>query len=101
MTITVKLLAQKKLITSVLLTLIIALLGFYIFQVSSLTTLAYHIAAQEQKLTTLQEKHQSLEMTYMQTPSFGNFEELAQRLNFEKNTAITYIKVKRTAVAQQ
>lgn len=76
------------------------LMGFYIFQLNSLTTLAWHIAETEQQLGELKYQNTALQTEAYQAVSFRDLEELAQSQNFQKITSITYLRPVLGSVAQ-
>ena len=76
------------------------LIGFYIFQLNSLTTLAWHISEVEQQLTQMKYQNTALQTEAYQGVSFRELEELAKRKNFQKITFITYLRPLGGSVAQ-
>ena len=76
------------------------LIGFYIFQLNSLTTLAWHISEVEQQLTQIKHQNTALEAKAYQGISFRELEKLAKVQNFQKITSITYLVPLGGSVAQ-
>ena len=91
---------RKKLIWIMILFGLAALVAFYIFQVNSLTALAYHVADQERKIQQLKEDNISLQIHAHQALSLKDLETLARQLHFEKVRSISYVKVLDGSVAQ-
>ncbi|HZX49599.1 MAG TPA: hypothetical protein VFE94_00410 [Candidatus Paceibacterota bacterium] len=75
------------------------LVGMYVFQLNALTALAYHIADQEQLATQLKQDVTQLEIRARHTFSLNDLEELAQNMQFEKITNISYLKIPTGGVA--
>lgn len=83
---------RKKISLSFSLSLAAFLVGLYIFQLNSLTTLTFRIAETEQQLTRLKHHHTALQTKAYQTLSLKDLEKLAQLRNFEKIASITYLR---------
>lgn len=91
---------KKKLFATFGLLLTIFLIGFYIFQLNALTTLAWHIADTEQQLSQFKYRVASLETQAYQALPLENLEQIAHLKNFERVTFITYIQQPSGIVAQ-
>ena len=65
------------------------------------TTMAYNIAAEQERLEILAETYHGLEVNTVQTTSFGQMSQLASMLNFEKIKQVTYIQDRTSLVANQ
>lgn len=92
---------QKKILWAFMLLSISVLLFIYIFQINSLTALAYHVADQEAVIQELHEANGKLEARMYQSLSFNDLAALADKFSFEKIGMISYIKVIDGKVAQQ
>ena len=92
---------QKKIFWAFLLLSVGVLLSLYIFQINSLTALAYHVADQEVIIQELHEANVRLEARMYQSLSFNDFAALADEFSFEKIGTISYIRVIDGRVAQQ
>jgi len=101
MTIAISLFSHKKLILIGGLILSALLVGLYIFQLNYLTTLAYHIAEQEEELLQSKYRTSALQAEAFQSFSLKDLEQLASESNFEKIDKVTYLKVSAGPVAQQ
>ena len=77
------------------------LLSLYILQLSSMTTMAYNIATDQEKLKNLTEIYNGLEVSTTQTTSFEQMSQLASLLSFEKIQNVTYITDRTSIVANQ
>jgi hypothetical protein len=77
------------------------LVGLYILQVNHLTTLAYHIAEQEEQLMQFKYDNADLQATTFQAVSLKDLKQIAQERNFENIEHITYVRVSAGPVAQQ
>ena len=75
-------------------------LAFSIFQINSLTALAYQVAEAESGLQDLKKANSLWEAEQHQMPSFREFETLAAELNFEKTDKVSYLKIRGGEVAQ-
>ncbi len=80
--------------------LFVSLIGFYIFQLNSLTTLAYHVAEAEDSLTQLKHENTSLQQEAYQAVPLYDLERLAQERQFVKINSITYLRMQTGPVAQ-
>lgn len=80
---------------------VIALFGLYIFQVNSLTALAYLVSAQEGQIRQTKAENKALEMAALQSPGFEGFETLAKEFGFEKVGKVSYLKAFVEGVAAQ
>ncbi len=77
------------------------LVGFYIFQINSLTLGAYGATVAEKKLQHLRETATNLQATMAQSRSVLSVNELASQLNFEKVDKVQYIRVLAGSVAEK
>ena len=100
MTILLSSLYQKKMLWALGLLLVGLLVGFYIFQINTLTILVYRIAEAEQQITQHRRTNTLLQMEAHQTISFKDLEQLAQSRNFERVQSITYLRIPSGGVAQ-
>ena len=82
---------QSKLVWALSILITGLLIGFYIFQLNSLTTLAWHISEAEQQLTQMKHQNTALQAKAYQGVSFRELKELAEIQNFQKITSITYL----------
>ena len=80
--------------------LFISLIGFYIFQLNSLTTLAYSVAATEDSLTQLKHENTSLQQEAYQAVPLRDLERFAQERQFVKINSISYLRMHTGPVAQ-
>ncbi|MDP2637100.1 MAG: hypothetical protein Q8P03_00605, partial [bacterium] len=80
--------------------MILSLLSLYVFQVNSLTTLAYSAKNQETALTNIAEESADLETFHRQNFGVSSLEQLAKILRFEKIAKVTYIHILTGTVAQ-
>ena len=76
------------------------LIGFYIFQLNSLATLAYRIAENEDFLTQLKHENTALEQKAYQALSIRDLERIAKERQFVKIHTVTYLRVVGGLVAQ-
>ena len=76
------------------------LFGFYIFQLNSLTTLAWQVAETEDFLTQLKHKNTSLEQKAYQALSMRDLARIAKERQFVKISSVTYLQVGGGLVAQ-
>lgn len=90
---------KKLLITSSLL-LSSFLIGFYIFQLNSLTTLAYRIAETEDFLTQIKHENTALQQKAYQALSLRDLERIARERQFVKINSVTYLRLGGGLVAQ-
>ena len=79
---------------------LLSLLSLYVFQVNSLTTLAYFAKNQETKLTKIAEESTGLETLHRAHFGVVSLEQLAKNLRFEKISKMTYIHILTGSVAQ-
>lgn len=77
-----------------------SLLSLYVFQVNSLTTLAYSAKGSETALKTLSQESASLETLHRQSFGIAKLEQLAKMLRFERIAKVTYIQILAGSVAQ-
>jgi len=101
MTTAISLFSQKKTFLILSAVFSILLVGLYIFQLNSLTTLAYHIASYEEQLTQLKYDNADLQAQTFKAVSFKDLSALAAAKNFEKIDTVTYLRVSAPPVAQQ
>lgn len=81
--------------------LLFLIFGSYVFQVNSLTMLAYEAKNEETELKTLSFETASLEANHRETFAVQQLGILAQDLNFEKTGVIHYVRILESAVAQK
>lgn len=91
---------KRKIISTSGILLFVSLVGFYIFQLNSLTTLAYRVAEAEDSLTELKHENTSLQQEAYQAVPLRNLERLAQEHQFVKISSITYLRMQTGLVAQ-
>ena len=91
---------RKKITFTVGLLFSTLLIGLYIFQVNSLTALAYRAAQKEQQLFQLKQANAELQYRAHQAVSFKDLEQLAKQRNFERVNSITYLRIFAGGVAQ-
>lgn len=78
--------------------LLLALLVCYIFQIQKLTQAAYLARAHEQRISTLANENQDLEIKFAKQNSLANIEALIQSLNFEPVGKMHFIRIPDTTV---
>ena len=76
------------------------LIGFYIFQVNSLTTLAWRAAETEDFLTQLKQENTTLEQKAYQALPLRDLERIAKERQFVKINSVTYLRSGGGLVAQ-
>ena len=76
------------------------LIGFYIFQLNSLTTLTYRVAETENSLTILKHDNTSLQAKAYQAVPLKDLERIAKERRFVKIGSVTYLRVGGGLVAQ-
>ena len=76
------------------------LIGFYIFQLNSLTTLTYLIEETENSLTILKHDNTSLQAKAYQAMPLKDLERIAKERRFVKIGSVTYLRVGGGLVAQ-
>ena len=76
------------------------LIGFYIFQLNSLTTLTWQIAESEDFLTQLKHGNTSLEQRAYQALTRRDLERIAKEREFVKINSVTYLRLGGGLVAQ-
>ncbi|OHA78627.1 MAG: hypothetical protein A3G10_00815 [Candidatus Wildermuthbacteria bacterium RIFCSPLOWO2_12_FULL_49_9] len=76
------------------------LVGLYIFQVNSLTALAYSVAQTEQRFLELKQANAELQHREHQAVSFRDLEQVAKQRNFARVSSITYLRIPSGGVAQ-
>ena len=101
MTIAISLFSQKKVLFALSIIISAFLIGLYIFQLNSLTTLAYNIAEHEEQITQFRYGNADLQAQTFQAVSLKDLAELAIIKNFKKIDTITYLRVSVGPVAQQ
>jgi len=79
---------------------ILALLVLYIFQVNSLTREVYFIKSQEERLKTLTQENEALEVDFSKAGSLANLESYLQGKNFEKANQVRYIQILESSVVK-
>lgn len=80
--------------------LLITLLALYVFQVNSLTELAYRIAAEEGQTYEIEEQNKRLQISATQSYGLQEYAVLARQFGFEKIGRISYLRAFESAVAQ-
>lgn len=91
---------RKKILAISSLLLFGFLIGFYIFQLNSLTTLAWRIAETEDFLTQLKHENTALEQKAYQALSLRDLERIASERQFVKIHSVTYLLLGGGLVAQ-
>jgi hypothetical protein len=91
---------MKKILTVSGLLLSSLLIGFYMFQLNSLTTLAYRAAEAEDLVTRLKHENTALEHTAYQALSARDLARIASEHRFVKISSVTYLRVAGGPVAQ-
>ena len=76
------------------------LIGFYIFQLNSLTTLAWRVAETEDFLSQIKHENTALQQKAYQALSLGDLERIASERRFVKISSVTYLQVGGGPVAQ-
>tara|TARA_B100001971_G_C17863097_1_gene369338 strand:- start:244 stop:444 length:201 start_codon:yes stop_codon:yes gene_type:complete len=66
-----------------------------------MTTMAYHIANEQERFKNLTEAYNGFEVSTTQTTSFEQMSQLASFLSFEKIQNVTYITDRTSIVANQ
>lgn len=91
---------RKKILATSGLLLSSFLIGFYIFQLNSLTTLAWRVAETEDFLTITKHENTALQQKAYQALSLGDLERIAMEREFVKIGSVTYLQVGGGPVAQ-
>jgi hypothetical protein len=91
---------RKKILILSSLLLSCFLIGFYIFQLNSLTTLAWRVAETEDFLTQLKHENTALQQKAYQALSIGDLERIASDRQFVKISSVTYLQITGGPVAQ-
>jgi hypothetical protein len=91
---------KKKILILSSLLLSCFLIGFYIFQLNSLTTLAWRVAETEDFLTQLKHENTALQQKTYQALSQGDLERIARERRFVKINSVTYLQAAGGPVAQ-
>ncbi len=78
--------------------LIISLIGFYIFQVSAITQASFTIAHLEKQIVGLDKEFKGLQLNFSNTNSLSGLEEALIAKGYEKVGKIHYIQVLEGAV---
>ena len=76
------------------------LIGLYMFQLNSLTTLAWQIAESEDFLTQLKHENTALEQKAYQALTRRDLERIAKEREFVKINSVTYLRLGGGLVAQ-
>lgn len=79
--------------------LIVSLIGFYVFQVSYVTQASFSIASLEKQITGLDKECKNLQINYSGTSSLSGLETALVAKGYEKVGKINYIQVLEGAVA--
>ncbi len=80
---------------------LLILVGFYIFQINSLTAGAYGATVAEKELQQHRETTANLQATMAQNRTVWSLGELASQFNFEKVDKVQYIRVLAGSVAER
>lgn len=81
--------------------LITTLLGFYIFQVNSLTGETYQVQNFQKKINELSVENEILEIKLAKLNSLVNIETLIDKFNFEKVDKIHYIQILESQIVKE
>lgn len=73
--------------------LIIALIGFYVFQINSIVSESYQIQNYQKTLNAISQKNEILEINLAQVNSLENIKNQIEELGFEKVGQVHYIRV--------
>lgn len=76
------------------------LVGLYVFQLNSATTLAWHISQAEQQVAELKHVNTKLQAQAYRALPLRDLQALAQARNFEKITSVIYVRLPGGLVAQ-
>jgi cell division protein FtsL len=87
---------NEKFIVSILLVVFLMCIGFYVFQIISLTENSYYFTNYQKKIKTLNEEIANLEVSYSQSLNLNNIEEKAKELGFQKIERVKFIKAYNT-----
>ena len=79
--------------------LIVSLVGFYIFQISAITEKSFTIANLDKQLTGLNKEFKNLQTNLSDTSSLSGLEEVLVAKGYEKVGKIHYIQVLENTVA--
>jgi len=91
---------KKKITLTVGLLTSTLLIGLYIFQINSLTALAYRVAQTEHQSLELKQTNAELQHRARQSVPFKDLEQIAKQRNFERVNTITYLRILSGGVAQ-
>ena len=78
---------------------IVALFGFYVFQLNEMAQDRYLVENCKQKINEIISANKNLEINFTQTNSLQSIETLVQNLNFETIDEIHYIRILEPAMA--
>jgi len=78
---------------------VLALIGFYIFQISSVTQMSFTVVDYEKRIDQLDKEFKSLQLNFSDASSLSGLEEALMARGYEKVGKINYIQVLDTAVA--
>lgn len=79
--------------------LIISLIGFYVFQISAVTEKSFTIANLEKQIADLDKEFKNLQINFSDTSSLSGLEETLVAKGYEKVGKIHYIQVSGDTVA--
>ena len=71
----------------------IALLVFYVWQISDLTRGSYLINSYEKQISNLSQENKNLEVSFAENSFLGEALVKIQALNFQKTTSVRYIQI--------
>ena len=79
--------------------LIVSLIGFYIFQISAITEKSFTIANYEKQITDLDKEFKNMQLNFSNASSLSGLEEALVAKGYEKVGKIHYIQVLENTVA--
>ena len=79
--------------------LIVFLIGFYVFQISYITRASFSVASYEKQIAGLNREFKDLQLNFSDTNSLSGLEEVLVAKGYEKVGKINYIQVLESAVA--
>ena len=71
----------------------LALLVFYVWQISVLTRGAYLINSYENQISQISDENKNLQVSFAESSFLGQALEKVQALNFQKTTSVKYIQI--------
>ena len=78
--------------------ILVSLIFLYVFQVSALTRESYLMENYKNRIDFYSQETCSMEYKFLQNNSFFEIENIAQELNFEEASRVSYIQVRESEV---